>query len=42
MKRWSDELNNFLERLGFEDGVWTDLAQERDFWHNLEDDFAQR
>lgn len=42
VKRWSDELNNFLERLGFEDGVWTDLAQERDFWHNLEDDFVQR
>ena len=40
MKRWSDDAANFVANIGFEDVEWDTLASDRDFWSNLEEQFA--
>ena len=40
IKRWSDDLDNFFVAWGFAKGEWTTVAQARDLWKSVENDFV--
>ena len=42
-RRWSDSIDSYVSvQLGLDRGGWIALAQDRDAWKELEDDFVKK
>ena len=40
LKRWSDDADAFFASIGYGRGAWREVAQQREFWKQLENDFG--